>query len=58
MQPTMMSEVEETRRGELLVEVLHLTRSTTESGRYRTAWGTKTALGIYRTVERIVLDGE
>ena len=53
-----ISEQEETRRGELLAEILHLKRSKTECGRYLTVWGTKTALGIYRTVERIVLDGE
>lgn len=36
-----ISEQEETRRGELLVEVLHLKRSKTERGRYDTTWGTK-----------------
>lgn len=51
-----IDETEETRRGQLLVDVLHLHRA--ERGRYHTQWGTKTPLGIYRTVKRIVEDGE
>lgn len=55
-----LNEQEATRRGELLAEVLHLRliRSGSDAGRYQTTWGTKTALGLYRTVERIILDGE
>ena len=56
--PILLSEAEETRRGQLLIDVLHLKRCKAEPGRYDTEWGTKTALGIYRTVQRIVLDGE
>jgi hypothetical protein len=56
-----VSEAEELRRGELLAEVLHLRKRkgpTDSEPRYQTTWGSKTALGLYRTVERIVLDGE
>lgn len=52
-----ISEAEETRRGELLAEVLSLKKSR-ETGRYATTWGDKTALGLYRVVERIIQDGE
>lgn len=57
---TILTEQEEIRRGELLAEVLHLRpiRIGEETGRYRTTWGSKTALGLFRTVERIILDGE
>lgn len=57
---TELTEQQETKRGELLAEVLQLRliRSGKDAGRYRTTWGTKTALGLYRTVERIILDGE
>ena len=54
-------EAEERRRGELLAEVLRLRKcrgSTDCESRYQTTWGSKTVLGLYRTVERIVLDGE
>jgi hypothetical protein len=53
-----ISEAEETRRGEELCRVLKLRREPGETGRYRTAWGSKTPLGIFRTVKRLVLDGE
>ena len=52
---------EEIRRGELLATVLHLRKhkgATDSEPRYQTDWGSKTALGLYRTVERILLDGE
>jgi hypothetical protein len=60
MNTHMITEAEELKRGELLAEVLGLKqiRSGDEKGRYRTTWGTKTALGLYRTVERIIVDGE
>ena len=56
-----LTEQEELRRGELLAEVLRLRKrkgATDREPRYQTDWGSKTALGLYRTVERIVLDGE
>ena len=52
-----INEAEETRRGQMLADVLDLPHST-EPGRYRTEWGSKTALGLYRTVKRIIEEGE
>lgn len=51
-----LPESEETRRGQLLVDVLCL-RPSKEKGRYHTQWGTKTPLGLYRTIKRIVEQG-
>lgn len=53
-----LTEQEETRRGEMLALVLQLQKSQAEPGRYRTDWGTKTPLGIFRTVKRIVEEGK
>jgi hypothetical protein len=60
-----LTETEEARRGELLVELLHLKsvgRNHPDHGmtpkRYQTEWGTKTPLGLFRMINRIVLDGE
>lgn len=56
-----LTETEEQRRGELLAEVLKLRKRQGPADpypRYQTTWGSKTALGLYRTIERIVLDGE
>jgi len=49
------------RRGKLLAEVLQIKRIKTSPGQvgcFQTTWGTKSALGLFRTVERIILDGE
>lgn len=57
--PTDITEAEETRRGELIVKALGLKRTRgTSSVQYKTQWGTKTALGLYRMMARLVLDGE
>lgn len=55
-----LTEAEETRRGEMLAQLLGLRRirSGADAGRFRTEEGTKTALGLFRTVARVVLDGE
>jgi len=60
-----MDEREEARRGKLLAEVLGLkplTKRTTDTaadiGRYATTWGTKTDLGLFRTVKRIIEEGQ
>lgn len=54
-----ITEAEEARRGDLIVKVLGLKRLRgTSSVQYQTQWGTKTALGLYRTIQRLVLDGE
>jgi hypothetical protein len=50
-----ITEAEEARRGELMAGKLHLRKS---DGVYRTEDGTKTALGLYRTLKRYVTDGE
>jgi len=59
---TTISEAEETRRGELIAQVLGLKpdREYRNSSlvRYVTEWGTKTSLGLFRTMQRIVIDGE
>lgn len=60
-----LTEAEETARGQKLVELLALKKSTqTDSQnrrfdppRYETAWGTKTALGLFRSIAA-VMEGE
>jgi len=52
-----LTEKEETRRGELIAERLHLRRNK-ETGRYELEGGDKTALGVFRTLQRVVEDGE
>jgi hypothetical protein len=53
-----ISEKEEIRRGELIAQVLKLKRSKEYPDRFNTEWGTKTPLGLFRIINRIVLDGE
>ncbi len=50
-----MPEEEQVRRGELAIELLGLKM---KDGWVRTSGGTKTALGLYRTLTRLVIDGE
>lgn len=52
-----ISELEETKRGMLIVEVLGLKRSREYPDRVDTAWGNKTMIGLYRTMKRIVEGG-
>ena len=52
-----LPEYEESKRGTLIASVLMLKKKR-ENGRYSTAWGDKTALGLYRTMKRIVETGE
>lgn len=51
-----ISEDEERRRGELIAEVLGYKKR--GGGYYHTKWGTKTDLGLFRVMKRIVLEGE
>ena len=49
------------RRGRMIAKVLnldekHFYAEDDESIRYETLWGTKTALGLYETVKRILED--
>lgn len=55
-----LTEEEERQRGETLAKLLNLKqcRPTFDPPRYETAWGTKTALGLYRTVAAVIIDGE
>ena len=55
-----LTEAEELKRGELIATVLNVKRIAKgpDAGRFNTEWGTKTALGLFRTVARIVQDGE
>ena len=40
-----------------IIKILNLRRSKEAADMYQTAWGTKTALGIYETVTRIIAEG-
>lgn len=53
-----LTEQEEERRGRLIAEALRLKRDKKHENRYRTEWGTKTDLGLFRMMERLVIDGE
>lgn len=61
-QPEPSPEFEETKRGHLIAAVLMpavlMLKKKRDNGRYNTAWGDKTALGLYRTVKRIIETGE
>jgi hypothetical protein len=51
-----LPEKEEQRRGEMLARILNLPLN--KKGRYELEGGDKTALGLYRTVKRILIDGD
>ncbi len=53
-----LTEAEEARRGALLAQILKLRRDREYPDRWQTEWGTKTNLGLFRIVVRIVEDGE
>lgn len=58
-----LSEAEELKRGKMIVELLGLRKIREISKRrgipiFQTSGGTKTELGLFRTVARVVLDGE
>lgn len=55
---TTLSETEQAKRGAMLAEVLKLRHDREYPDRWQTTWGTKTDLGLFRAIERIVLDGE
>ena len=50
-----ISEEEQARRGELVADCLRLSKN--HDGRYVTDWGTKTPLGLFRTIESIIRTG-
>lgn len=47
------SEPEKELIGKKIAGMLYLSKSREEHGRYRTTWGTKTAVGIFETIRRI-----
>lgn len=52
-----LTEKEQIAIGQSLIDILRLTEDRSENynpKRYITAWGNKTALGIYKTVKRIM----
>ncbi len=53
-----LDENEERRRGELLIELLGLKMTREYPDRVATGGGTKTTLGLYRTVKRLIETGE
>jgi len=57
MTDTHLTITQEEERGKLIARVLGLKPSKIEQGRYMTEWGTKTAIGLYRTVKRLVEEG-
>jgi hypothetical protein len=52
--PAPLDEAEETRRGKAIAEVLQLRKV---HGRYQTTWGSKTELGLFRTLQRLIMEG-
>lgn len=51
-------ETEETKRGALLAEVLGLKRDKRNKAHWATSWGSKTDLGLFQTVKRIIEEGK
>lgn len=51
------AEAEEKRRGALIREVLGLRRMREHPDRVLTSWGSKTDLGLFRTMARIIVEG-
>ena len=52
-----LSEEVEAARGKQLAEVLYLRKDSEHKDRYQTSIGTKTAIGLFATVRRIVIEG-
>ena len=53
-----ISEDEAKNRGILIADMMGLKHPKGHPDRYHTAWGTKTALGVFLSVKRLVVDGE
>jgi hypothetical protein len=58
MNPSELTEQEEMRRGAILARFFKLKRCRDNRTVYNTPVGTKTDLGLFRTVCRIIIDGE
>jgi len=52
-----LSDEEKAKRGVLLAQTLQLKRKRS-NGRFDTAWGDKTELGLFLTVQRIIEEGK
>lgn len=54
-----LDEATQQARGKLLADVLKLKKDTEHKDRYQMGeWGTKTAIGVFATVRRIIDEGE
>lgn len=49
-----MNEEQEIKKGEEWADILMLRKDANNKGRYKTSWGSKTALGIFKTICRLV----
>lgn len=58
MKTAHLTESEEAAFGESIARIFKLSRDREYKDRYQTAWGTKTALGLFRTFTRIADDIE
>ena len=56
--PKELTEAQMAERGALLAKVLKLKHELEYPDRWQTDWGTKTNLGLFRIVVRIIEDGE
>jgi hypothetical protein len=53
-----LNEETQAARGQLLAEVLKLRKDSEHKDRFQTTWGSKTAIGVFATVRRIVDEGQ
>lgn len=53
-----LTEEEQIAYGELFAKLLKMKKNKEHKDRWDTAWGTKTSLGLYRTIKRLVEDAE
>lgn len=56
-EPVGMTNAQRTEIGRRLARVLKLRRSKGTGERYDTEWGTKTPLGVYLTIRRLMQEG-
>lgn len=53
-----LSEEAQAARGKILAEVLKLRKDSEHKDRFQTTWGSKTEIGVFATVRRLVDEGE
>ena len=53
-----MTEDQERKAGEALVKIFQMRPDLEHLDRVRTTWGTKTSIGVFRTIRRIVKQAE